>query len=187
MMGTTPSTPRHDTPLALTCVRRAPSPSWASRKRATCSLKAEPQPCMTSLKPHTAGLRLFLFYLPCAVCSVLSPVLTLCDSVDWPIRLLCPWYSQAKLLGVTISPSQWIFPDPGTEPTSPLHREGRFSPLCHEGEESRSQETGGQVPGQRPGGCICCYFYPLIRETQDPGSNLSVPEGEQLFRFFPLK
>ena len=48
----------------------------------------------------------------------------LCNPIDQPTRLLCPWNSPGKNTGVFAIPFSRDLPDPGIEPRSPASQAG---------------------------------------------------------------
>ena len=65
--------------------------------------------------------------------KLLQSCLTLCDSVDWPARLLCPWDSPGKNTGVGCHPLlQGIFTTQGLNPGLPHCRRVLYC-LRHQG------------------------------------------------------
>ena len=70
-----------------------------------------------------------------AVCLVTQSCLTLCDCMDWPARLLCPWDSPGKNTGVGLCALLWgNLPSAGIQPESLMSPAlaGRFF-LSHQG------------------------------------------------------
>ena len=76
VMGATPSPPRATASTALTCRPRGSEPNWASENRCDVLAKESGAPALHDISEttHSRASRLLFTPLPCAVCSVLSPV-----------------------------------------------------------------------------------------------------------------